>query len=71
MDTIYDDNGEYSIEEKILRRLAREMEQDGRGRFLYPLERLKTLGYASDAWLIHRTPRLLRPMRTLSSASVT
>ncbi|MGC6417585.1 MAG: ABC transporter ATP-binding protein [Bradymonadia bacterium] len=49
MDTIYDDSGEYRIEEKVLDAgWLKRMETDGRGRFLYPPERLGELGYASD-----------------------
>ena len=37
MDTIYDDSGEYRIEEKVLDAgWLKRMETDGRGRFLYP-----------------------------------
>ena len=50
MDTIYDDSGEYTIEEKELDPdwLTR-MESDGRGRHLYPLSRLEALGYSGNA----------------------
>ena len=49
MDTIYDDSGEYRIKEKVLDAgWLKRMETDGRGRFLYPPERLGELGYASD-----------------------
>ncbi len=46
MDTIYDENGEYTIEEKVLAPdWLDKMETEGRGRHLYPLSRLETLGY--------------------------
>ena len=49
MDTIYDDSGEYTIEEKELKPgWLDAMEQDGRGRFLYPLKRLGDLGYSAE-----------------------
>ena len=47
MDTVYDESGEYSIEEKVIDpNWLKNMETQGRGRHLYPLSRLKTLGYA-------------------------
>jgi peptide/nickel transport system ATP-binding protein len=50
MDTIYDDEGAYSIEEKTIEPgWLEKMEQDGRGRHLYPLSRLEPLGYSSTA----------------------
>ena len=50
MDTVYDERGEYTIEEKELDPgWLDAMEKDGRGRFLYPLARLGELGYSADA----------------------
>ena len=49
MDTVYDEAGEYTIEEKILAPgWLERMETDGRGRHLYPLQRLETLGYSGQ-----------------------
>ncbi len=49
MDTIYDENGEYTIEEKVLAPdWLDKMETEGRGRHLYPLSRLETLGYTGQ-----------------------
>ncbi|MBV72151.1 MAG: ABC transporter ATP-binding protein [Myxococcales bacterium] len=49
MDTIYDDEGNYSIEERVLEPgWLDRMELDGRGRHLYPIERLGELGYSTD-----------------------
>ncbi|MEE2756232.1 MAG: ABC transporter ATP-binding protein [Myxococcota bacterium] len=49
MDTVYDDEGNYSIEERVLEPGWLEgMELDGRGRHLYPIERLGELGYSTD-----------------------
>lgn len=47
MDTLYDDEGEYTIKEKELAPdWLQRMESEGRGRHLYPLHRLETLGYS-------------------------
>ena len=49
MDTIYDEDGEYTIEEKVLAPgWLKKMETEGRGRHLYPLSRLETLGYSGQ-----------------------
>ncbi len=49
MDTVYDDSGEYTINEKELDPgWLKNMETDGRGRHLYPPTRLKALGYSSN-----------------------
>ena len=50
MDTVYDEDGEYTIKEKELSPdWLKAMETEGRGRFLYPLARLKELGYSGEA----------------------
>ncbi len=50
MDTVYDESGEYTIHEKVLDSdWLKNMETAGRGRHLYPLSRLETLGYASQS----------------------
>ena len=47
MDTIYHDDGSYTVEEKELpQNWMESMENDGRERHLYPLSRLKELGFA-------------------------
>lgn len=49
MDTVYHEDGSYTVEEKeIPENWFEEMEKDGRGRHLYPLERLKELGFSGE-----------------------
>jgi peptide/nickel transport system ATP-binding protein len=49
MDTIYHEDGSYTVEEKeIPENWFEEMEKDGRGRHLYPLSRLESLGFSGD-----------------------
>ena len=49
MDTIYHEDGSYTVEEKeIPENWFEEMEKDGRGRHLYPLSRLETLGFSGE-----------------------
>ena len=50
MDTNYDENGDYSISEKVQpQNWLEQMEHDGRGRYLYPQARLRELGYSDQA----------------------
>jgi peptide/nickel transport system ATP-binding protein len=50
MDTVYGENGEYTIEEKTIPAgWLEEMETAGRGRHLYPLDRLQSLGYSGES----------------------
>jgi peptide/nickel transport system ATP-binding protein len=49
MDTIYHDDGSYTVKEKeIPDDWFKQMEKEGRGRHLYPLSRLKELGFSSE-----------------------